>query len=368
MSFTLALVGDLMFSHRVRERLKLVEDPAWPLRPVEGLLSASDLRIGNLETPVSLERRVVPGARADYFAPPEAVRALAAVGFHLVTLGNNHILDFGEEGARRTIEELDMARVAWCGLVGPAIGDRVAASLRAPDRSELAVLSYCGMRNVAVPGRAFRTIAPEPERVRRDVGTALQAGRTVIVAIHEGGSAVPSPELERTARFAVQQGATIVVVHHSHLVSGVERVGDALIAWGLGNFLAATNNFADERREGMILRCTVESGRVVDFEVLPTWVTEEPRVIPAPPEVEQRIRTRIADLSSAIASGQARTLYEQSLTPEVVSRRLREAIREMLRGGGRNILPALRSLRLRHLRFLWLGVRAALRRALGTSR
>ncbi len=367
MSVTLALVGDLMFSHRVREAQANATDPALPLREVAPLLSACDLRIGNFETPISLDRRVVPGARPDYFALPVAADAVAAAGFDLVTLANNHVLDFGCEGVERTVRELDRVGVAWCGLEGERIGDRVEARLLAPDGSAVAVLAYCGMRNVAVAGRPVRTVPPDLDRVRRDIGRAREAGCAVVVLIHEGGGPWPSPDLERAARGAVAAGASVVAVHHAHVLGGIERAGDGLIAWGLGNFLAATNNFSDERREGMVLRCTLDGNRVLEHDFIPTWVTDDACVTPAPPAAETRIRARVAEMSEAMAAGRGPALYRTSITPDRVARRLAEAVREALRGGGRNLWPTLKSLRPRHARFVWFGVRSLTRRFLGRN-
>lgn len=367
MSVTLALVGDLMFSHRVREAQANALDPALPLREVAPLLRVCDLRVANFETPISLDRRAVPGARPDYFALPVAADAVAAAGFQLVTLANNHVLDFGSEGVERTVRELDRVGVAWCGLEGEGIGERIGTRLQAPDGSALAVLAYCGMRNVAVAGRPVRTVPPDRDRVRRDIGRAREAGCAVVVLIHEGGGPWPSPELEATARGAVLAGASVVAIHHAHVLGGIERVGDGLIAWGLGNFLAATNHFSDERREGMVLRCHLDGPRVVGHEFVPTWVTDDARVIPAPLAVQARVRARVAKMSDAMAAGRGPALYEASITSDRVARRLAEAVREALRGGGRNLWPTLKSLRPRHARFVWLGVRSVARRFLGRS-
>lgn len=360
MSVTLALVGDLMFSHRVREAL--AKDTEAPLRGVEALLRECDVRIGNLETPISTERKPVPGARPDYFALPVAADALARAGFQIVTLANNHILDFGAEGVERTIAELDRAGVGWCGLYGEKLGDRVEGRVSAPDGTAVAVLAYCGMRNVAVPGRPYHTVAPKPERLMRDISRAKAEGCRVVVSIHEGGGPWPFPELERSARLAVSLGACVVVIHHAHVLGGIERAGDSLIAWGLGNFLAATNNFADERREGMVLRCTLEGTRVVEYEVLPTWVTDEACVVPAPPDIKARVLSRVFEMSKVMAAGRGEEMWRASITPEAVARRLAEAVREAVRGGGRNLWPTLKALRLRHARLLWMGVRTLAQR------
>ncbi len=368
MSFTLGLVGDLMFSHRVREAQERATDPAEVLREVAPLLRACDLRIANFETPISVARRAVPGARPDYWALPAAADAVAAAGFQVVTLANNHVLDFGREGVERTLRELDRVGIAWCGLAGEGIGERVEARVQAPDGGVLAVLAYCGMRNVAVRGRPYWTVPPDLVRVRRDIRRALDSGCAVLVVIHEGGGPWPSPELDAAARGALLAGASVVAVHHAHVLGGIERVGDGLIAWGLGNFLAATNNFLDERREGMVLRCTLDGRRVVAYEFYPTWVTEAAVVVPAPPEVEVRVRSRIEHMSRAMAAGEGPRRYRDSITPDRVARRLVEAVREALRGGGRNLWPTIRSLRPRHARLVWQGLQALARRIVAGPR
>lgn len=367
MSTTLGLVGDLMFSHRVREAQEKTGDPMYPLSLIAPTLENYDLLVGNLETPISLQRRVVPGSRPDYWALAGAADAVASAGFDLVSLANNHVWDFGAEGVVTTMAELDRVGVAHVGLDGLA-RPFAPVTVVAPDGTRFGFLAYCGMRNVATADHEWRTVEGTSARVLTDI-TALKASVDVVVVIlHGGGSALPDPDLEARARSAVSAGATLCVIHHAHVVSGIERVGSGAIAWGLGNFLAGTNNFADDRREGMILRCDFDGATLVDVSAVLTWIDEDARVILAPAGVADRVRARISQYGDTIRNGGARTAYEHAITADVVRRRLVEAVRETMRGGGRNILPTIRSLRPRHVRFVLLGVKSVVRKASGRVR
>lgn len=360
------IVGDLMFSHHIRDALEAHEDPLWPFEPCLDLLRSHDVLIGNLETPLGDPLDRVPGARPDYYANLKAIEAIARAGFTIVSLANNHICDFGPKWVERTIAALEEHKISWCGLEGPKIGRRV--GVRLDTTPPLCLLAYCGMRNVARNDLTYHTISPLPHIVKADIEEALAQGHVVIVLIHEGGFEVPHPSLEKVARHAQACGATIVVVGHSHVVSGIEKVNHSLIAWGLGNFIAATRRFTPERREGLLLSCTLTENGLVEARWTPTWITDSFQVTTAPPEVSERIQRRVQELSAVIASGGASRRYESAITPQVFLRRLREAFSEMVRGGGRNIWPFLKTLRWHHIHFVWVGLRAIFSSLLGRRR
>lgn len=366
MTTSIAFVGDLMFTHRVREAQQEHEDMLYPLRPVLDALAEPDLLVGNFETTVSQGRAPVAGARPDYWALPESVTACRDAGFSLMTLATNHIYDFDADGVAETLACMRRVGMPFCGLEGSGLadGESWVGRLRGPDGQSFTILPYCGMRNVAVSSRPFFTRIPTPARIERDVREWATRSDHVIVVVHAGWHDVPSPDVEVQARAAVAAGASLVVCHHSHELSGIERVGDALILWGLGNFVAATNNFGERRREGMLVTCRFDQNGVADHSVLQTWVDDEYRTTPAPPERADAIRARIDELSAIISAGGSRARFEAATTAESVWLGVAETAREAFRGGGGNLIPTLIAIRPRHAYMILLGVRNGARKAL----
>jgi hypothetical protein len=71
--------------------------------------------VGNLETTFSGARQAFSGYPA-FNTPDELAAALSGLGVHVVSLANNHILDRGYQGIRRTTEVLDRAGILWTGI------------------------------------------------------------------------------------------------------------------------------------------------------------------------------------------------------------------------------------------------------------
>ena len=107
-SVRLMAVGDIMLGRGVKE-YSSAQGYVYPFQHVKDTLLGSDLIFGNLELPLSsrgtphpTKRLGFPAFRAD----PEAVEGLLAAGFNVLSLANNHILDYGEKALFDTIEVL----------------------------------------------------------------------------------------------------------------------------------------------------------------------------------------------------------------------------------------------------------------------
>ena len=96
--------GDVMLGRTVAETI-LRNGPGYPLGPVAHSMRDADLTIVNLECAItSCAKRWGGAAKAFYFgAPLEAIETLSDAGVDLVSLANNHVLDFGVEGLRETL-------------------------------------------------------------------------------------------------------------------------------------------------------------------------------------------------------------------------------------------------------------------------
>ncbi len=95
---TMAFAGDVHFEEEIESYL---DDPAG-LAPVARMLSAADLAVVNLETAIT--SRGVPEPKKYHFrAPATALDALRQAGVDLVSMANNHAVDFGADGLADTL-------------------------------------------------------------------------------------------------------------------------------------------------------------------------------------------------------------------------------------------------------------------------
>src|ERR1700722_7750060 len=111
-SVTLAFAGDVHFTGRTA---RLLSDPATAFGPIAGVLMSADFTALNLET--SVTSRSTPQPKTYHFrAAPAAFTALRDGGVDLVTMANNHVLDYGQVGLADTLAGVHAARFPYVGI------------------------------------------------------------------------------------------------------------------------------------------------------------------------------------------------------------------------------------------------------------
>jgi poly-gamma-glutamate capsule biosynthesis protein CapA/YwtB (metallophosphatase superfamily) len=285
-AITLDAVGDIMLGREVG-RLIAERGPAYPFAAVQPLLARADLRIGNLELP--LTERGTPSPKDYVFrAPPAVVSGLTYAGFSVLTLANNHALDYGPEGLLDTIAALDGAGIAHAGA-GRTPEEAHAPAIVTVKGLRIAVLAYVNVPNDGRSGFVAESMAAAAGRpgvawgradaVRRDVAAARAKADLVIVCMHSGYeyTATPNPIQRELAHAAVDAGAALVVGAHPHVLQGVEFYRGVPIIYSLGNFVFDLDD--DDRRQpglpsllSVIVRVTLTAQGVRGVQFLPVVI------------------------------------------------------------------------------------------------
>jgi poly-gamma-glutamate synthesis protein (capsule biosynthesis protein) len=294
---TLHCVGDIYAAQR---SVDLLRTEPGALEAAVALLRQADLRFANLETPLLAGGSPLYSTGVRLKSPPAAVRILRNLGIDVVSLANNHMMDFGPPGLASTLEHLSAEGLPYVGA-GPTRSAAQAPALLTVRGSRVAFLSACDNEGGgATPGGlGVSLIAPAElvaavERVRAEADY-------VVVAVHTGIEycSCPEPFFVRLARRLVDSGATLVVGHHPHVPQGLERRGDGLIAYSLGDFLfddpydPADMTPHQRRFHGAhpILEVQLGEGRVTDHRV--HWLTRREDGAYVVPSAE-----RLAELST----------------------------------------------------------------------
>ncbi len=266
-----AFAGDVHFEGSLRSRA--VADPAGLLAPIAPVLSRADVAMVNLETAVT--DRGTPAPKQYLFrAPAAGLRALQAAGVDVVTMANNHGMDYGPVGLD---DSLAAGSAAGLPLVG--IG-RDAAGAYAPWRTvvrgvRVAVIGATQVLDdsvrvawTATATHAGLASAKEIDAMLTAVRNARSTTDVLVVYVHWGveGATCPTPLQETLARQLVDAGADVVVGSHSHRVEGAGLLGNGFVDYGLGNFVF----YNEDGESGVsgVLELTL-TGRHVD---LARWV------------------------------------------------------------------------------------------------
>lgn len=275
-TLTLAFVGDVMLGRGVAQALDGDWDAAFV--DVQPWLAQADLAFANLESPLTTAPFALSSdgmvGRYDLRAPPDAVAALRAAGFDVVSLANNHALDAGAVGLSQAMATLEQA-----GIIGVVDTGPVYPSTHLPVYCFLALDDSVEPLDVYAAAEAVTAAADE--------------GGLVIVSVHWGGEyqASPSPRQRTVARALADAGAGLVIGHGPHVLQRVEWLGETLVAYSLGNFLFDQPYPAD-CRWGAVLRVAVQGDRIVAVDALPT-VAQRGRVRRAASEDAAAILARL---------------------------------------------------------------------------
>ncbi len=245
----IAFAGDIHFEGVLADRLR---DPATALAPASTALEAADLAIVNLETSVGVGGRPEPGKRFTFSAGSSAFAALAAAGIDVVSMANNHALDFGRTRLASTLRAARSAAAAEPPLsvvgigrdadhaFGPALSEvegTVVATLAASVADQDPTADRTGQW-AATADRGGVADAIDPARLLDGVRRADERADVVVAYLHWGvqGERCPSRDQQALAGRLVDAGADVVVGTHAHQLQGDGRLGRGYVAYGLGNF------------------------------------------------------------------------------------------------------------------------------------
>ncbi len=239
---TLAFAGDVHFESYLRPQLDADADGM--LAPIAPVLSAADLAIVNLETAIT-ERGTAEPKTYTFRAPQSAFAALRGAGVDVVSMANNHGLDFGPVGFLDSIYAADAEAFSVIGIGGD--DDVAYAPYRTTIRGQrIAVIGASHVIDsalmsswVATDDHAGIASAYETERLLLAVREARAVSDTLVVFLHWGTEKMTCPQERQTtlARQLVDAGADVIVGGHAHRVQGAGRLDGALVAYGLGNFV-----------------------------------------------------------------------------------------------------------------------------------
>lgn len=285
--------------HFAERTLDLLADPATAFGPVASIFRAADLAMVNLETAVT--DRGTPEPKQFHFrAPAAAFDAVKAAGIDVVSLANNHTLDYGQIGLADTLVAARSAQVPVVGA-GVDAGAAYAPWVTHANGVRIAVLGFTQITELAStwaatdsrPGLAMAISDEQISRAADAVRRARAVADVVVVYMHWGQEYNECPiALQRTAATALAEaGATVIVGTHAHVLQGGGWLGRTYVAYGLSNFVWWYNDAASN--DTGVLRVTVDGSGITGVEFVPAYIdrtTGQP--VPSSGEEAARIQAK----------------------------------------------------------------------------
>ena len=284
-SVNLMAVGDVMLARSVGSLIQTNGSKA-PFFYMDDVLSSADLTLGNLECVIS-EHGEAEDKAYTFRAPPSSVESLVLAGFDLVTLANNHSLDYGTDAFKDMMDLLKSKEIAFAGAGlnansarGPVILQRNGLRLAFLAYLDIPIWQY-DYRTWAAgtnkPGVAWGYLVD----IESDVQAATRIADVVIVLMHFGleGELPPTQAQIATAHTAIDAGATLVIGSHPHLLQELEVYNGGLIAYSLGNFVF--DGFTGRSNKSAILNIVLSTEGVEEYRLIPIEILDDglPRLV-----------------------------------------------------------------------------------------
>ena len=258
-------VGDNLIHYSVYKNAEAYasDGQAYDFKPlyanVKDIISSADLAIINQETVISQSNEVcgANGGVLLFNSPPEVADAVIDLGFDVVTMANNHLLDMGASGLEESInfwnqkaEENDLT------VLGAYLNEEDANNIRVREVNgvKIAFLAYAEHLNgFAIPeDSSLRVILNQEEDViERQIKEAREIADVVVVSAHWGveDTNIVSDDRVELATKMVNWGADVILGCHTHTAQRMEWItredgSQGFVFYSMGNFICAqTDNF-----------------------------------------------------------------------------------------------------------------------------
>jgi poly-gamma-glutamate capsule biosynthesis protein CapA/YwtB (metallophosphatase superfamily) len=284
----ITFAGDAMMDWSVKETVKQ-KGPDYPFLNIKKELSSSDLSVVNLETAITIGGIRVP-KEYNFRSDPISLSGLKNAGFHLVSLANNHSLDYGQSGFIDTIAHLRNYQLDYMG--------------GGLNKDEAYSAKTYNIKGRTIKFLAFSRVLPDFSWVATDTKPGLANGYDLtlikntieqekagsdflFVYIHWGVETKKSPEVfqREWAKTIIDSGADGVIGSHPHVLQGFEYYKGKPIAYSLGNFLFPNYVKGDKAQTG-ILHLNIQSNNI-EMSFVPFRIVQDQIILQTKQEKQE---------------------------------------------------------------------------------
>ncbi len=235
---TLVAVGDVCLANGV-EKAMATRGRGYPFAALKPMLRRADIAFCNLECCLGTSGHKVP-KKYNFRGHPRGALALKEAGFQVVSLANNHSLDYGKPALAETLRLLDKQGLKPVGA-GNTLAEAHALRIVNAKGMRIGFLAYLGLFPAVVPLRSNEPGVSMADlgAIRRDVTAARKKADFLIVSMHAGVEYTfkHSARQQQIAHTAIDSGADMVIGHHPHVVQDTETYKGKQIFYSLGNFV-----------------------------------------------------------------------------------------------------------------------------------
>ena len=262
-------MGDFLTTVNL-ERLTRQKGVDYPYKKIKPLIDNYSIAFANMESAVSDRGTPVKNKTWVFKTSTYCAGYFPYSGIDVVSLANNHILDYGKDALSNTIKFMKTSGIAYCGAGMNEFEARKPAILKyegidilflayneLPPADYFAKSSKCGSAKI------------DDDKIISDITNYKRSDNFLFVSLHWGTEhsyKIEAKQIERAHKY-IDAGADGIIGHHPHVPQGVEIYKGKPIFYSLGN---ALNGFYNEKYKANIFGAVnIYGGRIVSIGVIP---------------------------------------------------------------------------------------------------
>ena len=260
--------GDLNLAHWITPIIDK-NGKEYPFKYIKDYLFSADIVFSNLEAPFCNKGEPYP-KNFVFKVPERHVNVLKAGNINMVSLANNHILDYGMSCLESTVQLLRKEKVYFAGA-GTNFGNAHKPAIFEINNIKFAFFAY----SMTLPKYFFATDStggtayPKRKILKDSISYYNNKVDYIIVSFHWGQelTELPKEYQQNYAHLAIDYGADLILGHHPHVLQGIEIYKNKLILYSLANFVFAS--YSNKASESILLDLTFSKDIVKNIKVVP---------------------------------------------------------------------------------------------------
>ena len=248
----------------------IAEDPEAIYGDLLPVLRQVDLRITNLECPLTDGEGQIWKSGSMLKGLPKHIHGLTAVPFEVVTTANNHVFDYGLEGFEETHRLLDQNRIQSVGSGRNA--EKASQPLVTDVKGvRLGIINFSEGEDLTDADTGPGVFGWDVKKAAEMVLELRSKVDMVLVIAHCGVEYIPFPPpyVEEAFQTMVDAGADLVIGHHPHVPQGVQIYRGVPICYSLGNYVFYQETELIYRKTGYMVKAGLSQNGLARIELIP---------------------------------------------------------------------------------------------------
>lgn len=236
-TFSLLALGDINLGRLVGQKI-LQGETYFPFEKFDTVLNRADEIFANLESQITDQNGETQSPKSNliFCAPPQAALSLKQARIFNVSTANNHAFDYGLKGLLETIDYLNNQNILFTGTKKKLYEDFLPIIIER-NNIKVGILAYTETVNMSRGVKSGLISIFDSTRAQMEINNLKQLVDFIIVSYHGGDEYkdYPNKTVKNTMKFLAECGVDIIIGHHPHVPQGINKIGNCIVFYSLGN-------------------------------------------------------------------------------------------------------------------------------------